>query len=58
MGQAQSGLSFDGPLARCGIASAPALFQRTIETIFQGIPRIVCYLDDILIIGEDDAEHL
>ena len=41
-----------------GIASAPALFQRTIDTILQGIPHVVCYLDDILITGEDDAEHL
>ena len=30
-----------------GIASAPALFQRTMDTILQGIPNTICYLDDI-----------
>ena len=30
-----------------GVASAPALFQRTIEGILQGISRLVVYIDDI-----------
>ncbi len=34
-----------------GIASAPDLFQRAMDTIFQGIPHILCYIDDILITG-------
>jgi len=29
-----------------GIASAPALFQRAMDTILQGIPHILCYIDD------------
>ena len=41
-----------------GIASAPALFQRTIEGILQGIPNVSVYLDDILISGKTDAVHL
>ena len=41
-----------------GISSAPAIFQRIIEGILQGIPHVCIYLDDILITGEDDAEHL
>ena len=28
------------------------------DTILQGIPQVVCYLDDILVTGVDDAEHL
>ena len=32
-----------------GIASAPAVFQKTMGTILQGIPNVLCYLDDILI---------
>ena len=37
-----------------GISSAPAVFQKTIETILQGMPH---YLDDILITGCTEAEH-
>lgn len=25
--------------------------------ILQGIPRICCYIDDILVTGEDDKDH-
>ena len=31
-----------------GIASAPAVSQQTMDTILQGIPNVLCYLDDIL----------
>ena len=41
-----------------GISSAPAIFQRIIDGILQGILHVCIYLDDILITGEDDAEHL
>ena len=41
-----------------GVASAPALFQKTMDTLLQGIPNTQCYLDDILITGKSDAEHL
>ena len=40
-----------------GVASAPALFQRTMDSILRGIPHVVCYLDDILVTGESAAEH-
>ena len=41
-----------------GIASAPAIFQQTMDIILQGIPHTICNIDDILIIGVDDQEHL
>lgn len=33
-----------------GISSASAIFQRTMEGLLQGIPHVVVYLDDILVI--------
>ena len=41
-----------------GVASAPAIFQCTVDSILQGIPRVFCYIDDILITGIDDQDHL
>jgi Reverse transcriptase (RNA-dependent DNA polymerase) len=34
-----------------GIASAPAIFQRVMEEILKGIPKVCVYLDDILATG-------
>ena len=41
-----------------GVASAPAIFQRTMETVLQVIPNVCVYLDDILVTGATDEEHL
>ena len=41
-----------------GIASAPAMFQKVMDTILQGIPNVICYIDDILVTGKDDKAHL
>ena len=41
-----------------GISSAPALFQRAMDTILQGLPHVQCYIDDIIVTGVDDKEHL
>ena len=41
-----------------GIASAPSIFQRVMENLLQGIPRVCVYLDDILVIGANEQEHL
>ena len=41
-----------------GIASAPAIFQKTMDMILQGMQRVICYIDDILITGKTKAEHL
>ena len=41
-----------------GIASAPAIFQRIMDTILQGIPGVSVYIDDVSITGKNDKEHL
>ncbi|KAL6455395.1 hypothetical protein MHYP_G00361710 [Metynnis hypsauchen] len=41
-----------------GITSAPALFQRAMDQILSGLPGVQCYLDDILVTGRNDTEHL
>ena len=41
-----------------GIASAPALFQKAMDSILQGVPNTICYIDDILVTGRSDKEHL
>ena len=40
-----------------GISSAPGIFQRTMETLLQGIANVVVYLDDILITGPTEEAH-
>ena len=41
-----------------GIASAPSLFQNAMDQVLQGMEGVICYIDDILITGKDEAEHL
>lgn len=41
-----------------GIANTPAIFQRIIDQLIAGIPKCVAYLDDILITGNNELEHL
>lgn len=41
-----------------GISSAPAIFQRTIEQIISGIPGVQVILDDLVITGKTDQDHL
>ena len=40
------------------IVSAPAIFQRTMDTILQGLPHVQCYIDDIIITGSSEEKHL
>lgn len=40
-----------------GVASAPAIFQRFMESILQGIPNVGVHIDDIIITGKTDTEH-
>ena len=41
-----------------GVAAAPSIFQRTMESLLQGIPHVSIYLDDILVTGTSEADHL
>ena len=41
-----------------GIASTPAIFQQSIEQVLPKLPKVVYYMDDILITGRTDEEHL
>lgn len=41
-----------------GLSSAPAIFQKTIEVVLSGIEGVICFLDDVLITGKNQTEHL
>lgn len=41
-----------------GVASAPAIFQKVMDTVLQGLPGVICYLDDILVSGTTEEENL
>ena len=41
-----------------GVASAPAIFQRIMDNMLRGLPHVCIYLDDILVTGVNDDEHL
>ncbi|CAG9117875.1 unnamed protein product [Plutella xylostella] len=41
-----------------GLASAPAIFQKSMETVLSGIEGVSCWYDDICITGPNKATHL
>ena len=41
-----------------GVASSPAIFQEIMDKIFHGLSHVVWYLDDILVSGTTEQEHL
>lgn len=41
-----------------GIASAPAIWQRAMDQVLTNIPKTKCILDDMIITGSTDEEHL
>ena len=40
-----------------GVASAPAVFQRAMDSILQGMSHVICFIDDILVTGITEVEH-
>ena len=40
-----------------GVASDPAIWQKTMDEILQGIPGVVCFYDDVLVSGANQKEH-
>ena len=41
-----------------GISSAPAVFQRTMDNLLKGLNHVTAYLDDIVVTGTSEEEHL
>ena len=41
-----------------GVASSPALFQRAMDTLLQGIPNVLCYINNILVTGFTLMQHM
>ncbi|CAK1598324.1 unnamed protein product [Parnassius mnemosyne] len=41
-----------------GLSSAPSIFQRAMDCVLSGLDGVLCLLDDILITGKNDTEHL
>ena len=41
-----------------GVAAAPAIFQRTIKSLLADIPQAIAFLDDVLVTGGSQAEHI
>ena len=41
-----------------GVASAPAIFQRSMESLLRGIPGVCVLFDDILVSGPSERDHL
>ena len=41
-----------------GIHSGPAVFQRVMDSTLAGIPKVTLYIDDILVAGVDEVDHL
>ena len=41
-----------------GISTAPSIFQHLMENLLQGLPNVCVYIDDILVYGISEADHM
>jgi hypothetical protein len=41
-----------------GVASAPAIWQKTMDQVLQNTPRTQCIMDDMIVTGSDDDDHV
>ena len=41
-----------------GVSTAPSIFQRCMDSVLQGLEGVVAFIDDILVTGETEEEHL
>ncbi|XP_064470249.1 uncharacterized protein K02A2.6-like [Ornithodoros turicata] len=41
-----------------GISSAPSIFQRVMDNMLKDLEGVICYLDDILVTGSNEKDHL
>ena len=41
-----------------GVASAPAIFQKRMDTVIQGTVRVACYIDGILVSSATEENHI
>ena len=49
---------FEYPRLPFSVASAPSIFQLLMDNLLQGISGVCIYIDDILVTGSTEAEHL
>lgn len=41
-----------------GLSSSPGIFQRIMTNLFNDIPNVECFLDDVIIATKDEKQHL
>ncbi|GJP79196.1 hypothetical protein CLOP_g9450 [Closterium sp. NIES-67] len=41
-----------------GLKNASAKFQRVMDQVLQGVPRAVCYIDDVVVFSKDGQQHV
>ena len=41
-----------------GVSSSPGIFQRVVDTVMGGCPGVAIFLDDIIVTGKTEEEHI